>query len=214
MLFSSVLTSWGSPSGLTLISGEAAVSSKEHSMLIQSGEKTILDWTHFSISEKEHLHFEQANGAASVLNRVTGLEVSQLLGHLSSNGQVFLINPAGIVIGPHAHIETNGFLASTFDVLSDDFLEERAFGFQGDSDASIVNQGRIQAGKGDIFLVARKVVNEGALEAPEGRVLLAAGCDLLLRPKDSQHRFIRTHSLEEGEEELLSKTAGPLPPLL
>ena len=187
----------GQPSGLTLISGEATVSSTDHNMLIQSGEKTILDWNHFSLAEREHLHFQQASKEASILNRVIGPEASHILGHLSSNGKVFLINPAGIVVGANARIETSGFLASTFDVLNEDFLQERNLAFQGESESSLVNRGVIQAAEGDIFLVARRVVNEGSLEAPEGRVVLEAGCDILLRPEGSQHRFIRTHSLEE-----------------
>jgi hypothetical protein len=57
--------------------------------------------------------------------------------------------------------------------------------FVGGSNASIQNQGTINAIGGDIILIARHVENSGALSAPDGTVALAAGHDVLLAQSGS-----------------------------
>jgi hypothetical protein len=44
------------------------------------------------------------------------------LGTLLANGQVFIINGDGILIGPNAVINTAGFLATTNDIRNEDFM--------------------------------------------------------------------------------------------
>src|SRR6516225_9730716 len=87
-------------------------------------------------------------GAATVvLNRVTGgLGPSEILGTLTANGRVFVINRDGILFGPNAVVNTAGFLATTHDIKNSDFMAGRYnFNIPGRPDASIVNQGRITA---------------------------------------------------------------------
>ncbi|RIY31041.1 hypothetical protein CKF54_08005, partial [Psittacicella hinzii] len=60
---------------------------------------TIINWEKFNIKNDEIVKFLQQNSNAAVLNRVLGGQVSQILGQLQSNGQVFIVNPAGIVFG-------------------------------------------------------------------------------------------------------------------
>ncbi|RIY31034.1 hypothetical protein CKF54_08045, partial [Psittacicella hinzii] len=60
---------------------------------------TIINWEKFNIKNDEIVKFLQQNSNTAVLNRVLGGQVSQILGQLQSNGQVFIVNPAGIVFG-------------------------------------------------------------------------------------------------------------------
>ena len=59
----------------------------------------------------------QQSASSAVLNRVVGADISQIHGQLLSNGRVFLINPAGILIGAGAVIDTAGFVGSTLKML-------------------------------------------------------------------------------------------------
>ena len=47
-----------------------------------------------------------------MLNRVTGYDPSVILGHLQSNGRVFLLNPYGVVFGAGARVDVGGLVAS------------------------------------------------------------------------------------------------------
>src|SRR4026207_1268943 len=81
--------------------------------------------------------------ASSVLNRVVGQDPSAILGTLSSNGRVFLINPNGILFGQGSRVDVGGPGASTLNITDPDFLAGR-LSFQAGAVAnSIVNQGEI-----------------------------------------------------------------------
>ena len=113
-----------------------------------------------------------------MLNRVTGgLGPSEILGTLTANGRVFVINRDGILFGPGAVVNTAGFLATTHDIRNDDFMAGRYnFNIPGRPDASIVNQGTITATSGGFAaLVAPGVRNTGTITATLGTVALAAG---------------------------------------
>ncbi len=63
-------------------------------MIIHSEE----DWR-CPIGQGEITRFIQNGADSAVLNRVTTGNSSEILGSLVSNGHVFLINPAGILVG-------------------------------------------------------------------------------------------------------------------
>ena len=106
-----------------------------------------------------------------------GLGPSEIMGTLTANGRVFLINRDGILFGPGAVVNTAGFLATTNDIKNADFMAGRYnFNIPGRPDASIVNQGRITATSGGFAaLVAPGVRNSGTITATLGTVALAAG---------------------------------------
>lgn len=161
------------------------VSGSEQRFNINS-DQAILNFSEFSIAPTETVsfHFNTANpSASSILNRVTGGGVSTLAGVLLSNGQVFLINPAGIHIMDTARIETAGFIASTLNIGSEDFLGQnyRFIRGEGDLPGQVINQGRILAGPGDLVaLLGGNVQNTGYIVAEMGKVALAAGDQITL----------------------------------
>src|SRR5262249_19066129 len=101
---------------------------------------------------------------------------AQILGSLTANGRIFVINRDGVLIGPNAVINTGSFLATTHDIRNSDFMAGRMnFNIPGRPDASIVNQGRITATSGGFAaLVAPGVRNSGTITATLGTVGLAA----------------------------------------
>ena len=103
--------------------GSASISSAGNLTTInQSSNRAIINWQGFSIAPGETTQFIQPGANAAILNRVTGAQMSQLMGTLQANGNVYLINPNGILIGQGATINVGGFTASTLDVNNADFI--------------------------------------------------------------------------------------------
>nr|HRW58698.1 filamentous hemagglutinin N-terminal domain-containing protein [Chlamydiales bacterium] len=190
-------TIFASPQNMNVVSGEANLSNiSDQHMQIETSDKAILHWDNFSIKENEKVEFLQQSAKSSVLNRVIGNTSSEILGSLTSNGQILLLNPKGIFIGEKAIIDVSSFIASTLDVLDEDYLTQSDLAFAGESKAIIQNFGTIKAFDGDAFLVAYKVENVGTIEAKQ-TAAMASGLDILIKPNASEKVFIRSRNLEK-----------------
>ncbi len=168
------------PNGGTVVGGSATIQGAGTGAVTinQSSQKAIINWNTFDIGNGETTTFNQPNSSSIALNRVVGgLGPTQLLGTLLANGQVFVINGDGILIGPNAVINTAGFLATTNDIRDADFMAGKYnFTIPGNPNASVVNQGTITAASGGFAaLVAPGVRNSGTITATLGTVSLAAG---------------------------------------
>ena len=164
------------PTGGTVIDGAAAITAAGNTLTVtQSTDRAIINWQGFSIGANEMTQFVQPGVNSAVLNRVTGGDPSAILGTLQANGQVYLINPNGILVGNGAQINVGAFTASTLDVTNAQFMAGGDLDFQGDSTASVTNYGSIRAIEGDIYLIGAHVANHGSLAAPAGKVGLLAG---------------------------------------
>ncbi len=72
----------------------------------------------FNVDEGRGAYFSNPDNIINILSRVTGNDISQILGTLGvlGNANLFLINPNGIVFGPNARLDVGGsFFASTAD---------------------------------------------------------------------------------------------------
>ncbi len=116
----------------------------------------------------------QPNSTSVTLNRVSGANISRIEGQLSANGQVFLVNPNGVLFGAGARVNASALVASTLDVHDDDFLAGH-YAFSGTGGA-ITNSGSIAAAAGGyLAFIAPTITNSGTLSAPQGTVALGAG---------------------------------------
>ena len=187
-LLSLALTAYlyAGPEGLSIKAGHAI----QKGATIHSQGPTVIEWNSFSIDKGEHIQFLQADPSC-VLNRVMGGQQSHILGQLSSNGQLILINPQGVVIGRDASINTAGFMASTLDLIDAQFLAGQELLFSGNSESAVINLGKIESPTGDILLLGRVVKNQGELIAPQGHVCLGGASQILLKPEGSQRIFIQ-----------------------
>ena len=166
---------YANPSGGTVVSGSATFASSGHSLTITNSPGTIIDWHSFSINKGELTQFIQQSATSQVLNHITGGDPSQILGSLQSNGQVFLINPNGIVFGADAKVDVAGLVVSTLNLSNDNFLAGR-LNFDSQNNAGdIKNQGTITSQGGQIIMIAPKIENSGIISAANGDILLAAG---------------------------------------
>ncbi|HIB68570.1 MAG TPA: filamentous hemagglutinin N-terminal domain-containing protein, partial [Phycisphaerales bacterium] len=140
--------------------------------------QAIVNWNSFSIGAQEAVRFLQPNQMAVILNRVTGGDPSQILGQLQANGNVFVVNPAGITVGAGARVDVGGLVLSTLGITDENFLSGN-YTFEQDPNqalASIVNQGTIKISDGGYaILTAPLISNEGLIVANLGKVVLAGG---------------------------------------
>ena len=115
------------PQGGTVVAGQATITQPTpiSQVINQTTNKAIIDWKSFSIASGEKVRFNQPSTSAVTLNRVTGYDPSYILGEMSSNGKIFLVNPYGVVFGAGARVDVGGLVASTLSIANSDFLASR-----------------------------------------------------------------------------------------
>jgi len=167
------------PSNPTVQAGSAAINQPSPDTLViqQSTDKAIIDWRTFGIGANEQVDFQLPSSTGVTLNRVTGNERSDIFGSLTSNGNLMLINPNGILFGAGSRIDVHGLVATTSNITNENFMSGNYnFNIPSNRGGIIVNRGRITAAQGGLVaLVAPGVHNEGVIEARLGRVNLASG---------------------------------------
>jgi filamentous hemagglutinin family protein len=73
-------------------------------------------FSEFNINNGQRVYFANPTGIENIFSRVTGNNISNILGTLGVNGNanLFLLNPNGIIFGSNARLDINGsFLATT-----------------------------------------------------------------------------------------------------
>lgn len=169
------------PAGLSVVSGQAQISTIGARMTVTNSAQAILNWNSFSVGSGAGVYFQQPNAASQVLNRVTGSDPSTILGSLASNGKVWLLNPHGVLFGTGARIDVGSLVASTLALSDNDWAAGRfrlTAALQNDHRGlpAVVNQGEIRSALGgSLALIGGSVGNEGLMLAPGGQVVLAAG---------------------------------------
>ncbi len=147
--------------------------------ITQTSSKAVINWQNFSVGSGEAVRFVQPDRNSVTLNRVIGNNVSKIDGSLTANGQVWLLNPNGVLIGGGGRVSAAGFLATTRNLGDSDFFAGRN-NFAGSSDALIGNAGSISIDNGYAILAGSKIDNSGLVEANLGQVVLAAGSSYTL----------------------------------
>ncbi|EJH1462494.1 filamentous hemagglutinin N-terminal domain-containing protein, partial [Escherichia coli] len=166
------------PTGGQIVAGAGSIHSPSGNQMNihQSSQNMVANWNSFDIGQGNTVQFYQPDSSAVALNRVVGGGESRIMGNLKANGQVFLVNPNGVLFGRDSGINTAGFVASTRDIKNDDFMNRR-YTFSGGQKkgAEIVSQGTLTTTPGGyIVLAADRVRNSGTIRTPGGKTVLAA----------------------------------------
>ena len=168
------------PTGGVVVTGAAGITTGAGATTItQTTQNAAINWLSFNIAPTESVQFVQPSKSSVTLNRVLGADPSSIFGKLSANGQVFLVNPNGILFGKSAAVNVGGLVASTRDIADADFIAGKYL-FAGDSNAQVLNQGNINADGGYVALLGASVSNQGVISARLGTVALAAGNSVTL----------------------------------
>lgn len=147
--------------------------------ITQQSQNLAINWQSFDIATNEAVHFNQPNTGSIALNRILGSDPSRILGSLSANGQIFILNSNGVLFGNGAQVNVGGLVATDLSLNDADFVAGKyKFSKVGGASSSIgiINQGTLTAVKGGyIALLAARVSNQGIINASRGTALLAAG---------------------------------------
>lgn len=182
-------TGYAMPTGGQIQSGQGSIAQNGKNMTVtQNSGKMAVDWTQFNIARDEAVKFAQPGRDAVALNRITGGQKSVIDGALSANGNLFLVNPNGVVFGKTSTVDVGSLVASTAQ-LSGTFMKNFASSTAnlnltiGDGNSSaILNEGSITAQGGLVALHAAQVENTGTISNAGGQVALAAAKQLTLSP--------------------------------
>lgn len=141
----------------------------------QTSDKLIANWTSFDVGQFSRVIFNQPTASSIALNRIAATAPSQIFGQVQANGQIILVNPAGIVFGSSGRVNAGSVIASTLDITDANFNAGVLQFDRGTSTGAIDNQGIIIAENGNTFVFAPTVTNSGTLRAQAGNVTIANG---------------------------------------
>ncbi|MGC3981020.1 MAG: filamentous hemagglutinin N-terminal domain-containing protein [Steroidobacteraceae bacterium] len=103
-------------------SGAATAVTSGNTMTVnQSSENAVLNWSSFNISADGKVIFAQPSTSSIALNRIFQQSPSQILGRIDANGQIYLVNPNGLIFGSNSTVNAAGILASTLNISDDVF---------------------------------------------------------------------------------------------
>ena len=198
------------PTGLSVRAGQAQLQAQGKQMTVRNSPNAILDWQRFDIGAANRVYFDQASAQSKVLNRVTGPEASAIFGQLGSNGQVWLLNPNGVLFGRDARVDVAGLVVSTLRLNDNDFLAGRyRFDAGGGAAATLRNEGQLRSSLGgQVALLAGRVENTGSIEAPGGSIAAVAAQSVELVDSGAPNLAVRL-VVPAGEVLNLGELAAP-----
>ena len=172
------------PQGGEVVAGDASIAVSGETMDIQqNSQRAILNFQSFDINSQQTVNFHQPGADAVALSRVLGSNLSEIHGALNANGQVYLINPNGVLFGNGAQVNVGGLVVTTLDLADQDFLAGRD-AFNGSGNGRVENQGSIDA-QDRVVLLAPEVVNSGQIQVPDGEIVLRSSRQALLHTAGS-----------------------------
>ena len=193
------------PTGGAVVDGKGTIQAEGQQMIVdQQSHKLITNWESFNVGAQEGVTFRQPDQNAIALNRVIGNEGSSILGRIDANGQVFLVNPNGVLFGQGAGQRGQpGRLDPG----------HRQRGLQGGSLRVQRRLGcaRRQRGRDHSRHGRRRGVDGSASQqhghdpGPEGHVGLAAGSSVLLRFDNGSPVFLQ---VDRGATDALAHNSG------
>jgi filamentous hemagglutinin family protein len=143
----------------------------------QMSNNPIVSWQSFSIWDVQGTIFQQPSRAPIVLNRVTGVDPSVILGRLTADRQIVLVNPKRILFGPDSPVGTRSLIATTANIRNEHF-QDGSYSVAMPSSrptATMVNQAGINVTEGGLAaLVAPGRANSGVINARLGTIAMAA----------------------------------------
>ena len=109
----------------------------------QSTDKASIAWQSFNIGVDNSVQFAQPSATSVALNTIQQADASRILGRLTANGQVYLVNQNGFVFGEHAQVNVNSLVASTLGVSEASFQNGLTNAFVTDGSAALQGNGEL-----------------------------------------------------------------------
>ncbi|MFI8415082.1 filamentous hemagglutinin N-terminal domain-containing protein [Serratia sp. NPDC078593] len=164
----------------TIVNGAGNISKNANTTVVnQNSDKMVIHWNNMNVNGNETLQFNQASSQSSVLNKVNSTTATMIRGALKANGNVFIVNPNGVLIGNSARVNVGSLVVSSLDIKDSDFQKGNLH-FTGSTKGKVTNEGSIQAANSVALIGARGVTNTGVIQSTNGNINLASGSDVTL----------------------------------
>lgn len=166
---------YAAPNGANVVHGNVNISqSGSNTIINQNTDKAIINWNSFDVNKGESVLFNQNSSSSIILNRVTNGLPTSIFGNISANGNVFILNQAGVLVGNGAFINTNSFLAGAANINDNDFIAGK-YNFYG-AQGNVINNGSIKVQDGGYaVLMGKNIENNGLISAKLGKIYLSSG---------------------------------------
>ena len=166
---------YAAPNGANVVHGNVNISqSGSNTIINQNTDKAIINWNSFDVNKGESVLFNQNSSSSIILNRVTNGLPTSIFGNISANGNVFILNQAGVLVGNGASINTNSFLAGAANINDNDFIAGK-YNFYG-AQGNVINNGSIKVHDGGYaVLMGKNIENNGLISAKLGKIYLSSG---------------------------------------
>jgi filamentous hemagglutinin family protein len=183
-------------SGTVVIAQDAG-----NTVITQTSERSVINWQSFDIGENLYVWHDMPDANSYGLHRVIGGGgASQLLGNLSSNGNLYLVNPAGMILHNGAKVDVGGFVFSTTGMPDERFLAGYSnpifsvTGTGGDPEVSIVLAGSVKGGQGPVnfFAPSFRLESTGSIEGSD--VWINADFSIDLRGRIEADPYLRVEA--------------------
>jgi filamentous hemagglutinin family protein len=168
-----------------------------HQFNIQGGQRSGVNLFHsferFGLNNGQTANFISQPDIQNIIGRINGGEASIINGLIQVSGglsNLYLINPAGIILGENAQLNIPASVIITtanslefgnnqwFNITGEPNLSSlmgspMGFRFDSNTPGAIINLGQLQVNSGyDLMLVGGTVVNTGTLSAPNGNLII------------------------------------------
>jgi autotransporter-associated beta strand protein len=186
LLMGGALHAQSLPTGGNIVGGQGHIGTTGNTMTVQQNtQRLAINWNSFNIGAGNTVVFNQPSSSSVALNSVLGNNPSQIYGNLQANGQVFLINPNGVLFGKSAQVSVGSLFASTLPINTTAFMQgSGSYTFSRSASIAsgqVINQGHLKAVNGGfVVLAGNQVINSGTINATLGTVSLASGNSVTL----------------------------------
>ena len=166
-----------------IVKGNVEVSQKGNVTQIDASNGAIINYKSFDIPAGSTVDIVLPSATSKVFDRITSGVQTQINGNLISNGNVYVLNPAGISFGSGATVNTAGMYAVAGS-LSDASIAAGKNQFT-QLAGTVANQGDIHS-SGNVVLSGANVVQTGNIVSDRGAVALVSGQNVMVGEKNSQ----------------------------
>lgn len=186
------------PTGWQFVGGSGNITKPSNNIMniVQNGTNAAIKWDSFSIGGNAIVNFSKDGGGNfNVLNYVNAGPVSEIYGTINAtNGNVFVVNPAGVTIGKSAQINVGSLYVSN-QKLKDDVLDDVLKSFDGKADTlkqgeitagELMHLGYINAAQGKVTFVGDRIVLDAdRIRDTQGKQLAANKINVTTKNKDN-----------------------------
>jgi filamentous hemagglutinin len=111
---------FSAPAGFVTSGKATGVQAGNTFTVSQASNQAILNWASFNVSADGKVIFQQPGQTSIALNKIYQASPSSIFGELTANGQIYLINPNGMVFGATSKVNVAGLIASSLGLAQGD----------------------------------------------------------------------------------------------